>query len=627
MKSRRRSFLCVFLLCGGVVLPAANLRAQLAITEVMPHAWTNEAGHRFPDFWELTNFGTNEVDLEGYKFTDLNTIINARSEAFHGLVIQPHESIIFSRENLAFYTNESQFREWWGADRLVGVRIVVVPATDPARPNADPFPGLGPANDALQLWDGSNNYVDSVVWANASDGYTFTYSPVTGEFPVTSSEGTCHQASVATATGRDIGSPGRHCDPLPLWFDLEPTNTVADGGTSVTLSSAAYGFPRPRFQWYFNGEKIPHGTNSLLPVANVTPVEAGSYYVVITNGLNVVTSRVAELMVNTSDRPCELISGLSDLTVTTNEQPTFRVVTRGYPLCAYQWYFNGSPLAGQTGSSLQVGPVTFADTGDYSVVASNRFATCTASAKLTVTRKPELYITEIMAWPARPYADWWELTNYDTNAVRLLGYRFVDKGMTFYRAVEITNSLMIAPGESIIFCDGITAEEFRQWWGAEHLPPGLQVFTYEKFGLADTTDALRLWNATTTLEHVFIHDVGYDGGVSNVTFRFQPTFWTEQEESVVGQNGTFCAANGDTIGSPGYTTNPPPRITAIRRVGNDTIIRWRAPAGISCTLEARDTLAQGPWVSVGSFVADCTIMTVTNSAAGRQRFYRLVHGP
>jgi hypothetical protein len=627
--SRRRSFLCLFLVCGGVLLPAGKLRAQLAITEVMPHAWTNAAGYRFPDFWELTNFGTNEVDLRAYRFTDLNAIDNATSEAFRDLAIQPRESIIFSREDPNFYTNESQFRDWWGADRLVGVRIIVVPRTDPADETVVWFPGLNPGTDILQLWDGDNNYVDSVAWMNASDGYTFTYSPVTGEFPVTSREEICH-AVIAAATGHDVGSPGRHCDPIPLWFDLEPTNAVADAGTSVTLSSRAHGFPRPRFQWYFNGEKIPNGTNSWLSFVNITPGEAGPYYVVITNGLNVVTSRVAELAVNTNDRPCELISGLSDLTVTfreaeaVGEQPTFRIVTRGYPLCTFQWYFNGLPLTGQTDSSLQIGPVTSADAGDYMVVASNDLATCTASAKLTVTRPPELYITEIMAWPAQGYADWWELTNYDTEAVELLGYRFVDVVGTFDRAVTITNSLIIAPGESIIFCDGITTEEFRQWWGAEHLPPRLQVFTYEKFGFADTTDALRLWNATTTLERVFIHGVGYDGPVRNVTLRFQPTFWTDQEESVTGENGAFCAANGGSIGSPGYVTNPPPRITAIRRLGSDTILRWRAPAGMSCTLEAKDALAQGAWVSLGSFVADCTIMTVTNSAAGRQRFYRLV---
>src|SRR5687768_14924197 len=116
----------------ALVLSApGQMGAQLAITEVMPHAWTNAAGIIYPDFWELTNFGTNDVALNHYKFTDLASIGAARSEAFRDLVITPGESIIFSRENPGVYTNESQFREWWGANNLVGVRIVVVPGADP----------------------------------------------------------------------------------------------------------------------------------------------------------------------------------------------------------------------------------------------------------------------------------------------------------------------------------------------------------------------------------------------------------------------------------------------------------------------------------------------------------------
>jgi len=183
------------------------------------------------------------------------------------------------------------------------------------------------------------------------------------------------------------------------------------------------------------------------------------------------------------------------------------------------------------------------------------------------------------------------------------------------------------PGESMIFVQGMAPESFRHWWGAENLPPGLKIFRFTRFSLSESFDELTLWNGTTTLEHDYVDTITYAYAPSNVTYRWPTQRPWPEEESVVGINGAFCAAEGGDIGSPGYTTNPPPRITAIRRVGNDTIIRWRAPAGTLARLEAKDTLAPGFWTPIGSFTATCQIMTTTNSTTGRQRFYRLARDP
>ncbi len=621
----RRWKVCVPVVLGAAFLSAQpELRAQLAITEVMASASPNpDGGDPYPDFWELSNFGSNAVPLTGYLFTDNSSFEKARPNAFVGLEIKPGESIIFARRDPLYFRNAAQFREWWGSALATDTQIVMY---DPAV-----YLGFNQTKDSVQLWDSQSNLVDVVTWDasnNAQPNYTMTYSPVTGEFPISSEAGRCH-AFVAAASGLDVGSPGTNCGSIPLQFSLEPTNTVADGGTSVKLSSSAYGFPHPRFQWYFNGEVISHETNKSLSLANVTPLQAGRYYVVITNGLNFETSRVAELTVNTNERPCELISSFSDLTVTVGEEPTFSIVTRGYPLCQYQWYLDGSAIAGQTSSTLQFAPVNFTDTGDYTVIASNKFTTCTASARLTVTRKPKLYVTEIMAWPSGGHEDWWELTNYDSNAVDVAGYRFDDADGSFGGAFTITNSLILVPGESMILVERMTAAEFRGWWGWENLPPGLKIVTWFGFSFNANADMLALWNATTSGRFDCIDSISFAWALPDTTFACPTNRPVDLETnlSVIGQGGAFCAAHGGDIGSPGYTTNPPPRITAIQRVGSDAVIRWRAPAGTACRLEARDTLAPGPWTSIGSFAADCTIMTVTNSATGRQQFYRLAPGP
>src|SRR6185436_17051883 len=63
----------VLLSLAGVLLFAAIVRPQLAITEMMSKS-ANTFGQTTvtndTDFWELTNFGANTVNLAGYKFAD-----------------------------------------------------------------------------------------------------------------------------------------------------------------------------------------------------------------------------------------------------------------------------------------------------------------------------------------------------------------------------------------------------------------------------------------------------------------------------------------------------------------------------------------------------------------------------
>jgi hypothetical protein len=64
------------------------------------------------------------------------------------------------------------------------------------------------------------------------------------------------------------------------------------------------------------------------------------------------------------------------------------VTSGGAP--AYQWLFNGSPLAGQTAASLRITGFQYANVGAYSVVLSNVFGAVTsAAATVTVELTPE----------------------------------------------------------------------------------------------------------------------------------------------------------------------------------------------------------------------------------------------
>ncbi len=601
-----------------LIAAPSSLEARLAITEVMSTPSTPTNGSVvYVDFWELTNFGADVVDLNGYKFTDRSSIDSARSEAFQGLEILPGESIIFCREEIGAFTNESQFRDWWGPADLIGVRVVVV-----KRPF---FPGLG-VDDKVQLWGSNNALVDSVGFGDPAVGYTFTYSAITGEFPVLSEPGVC-EAFVAQSSGLDVGSPGRTCGPINLAFSQEPTDLELDAGGIALFRAKAVGFPRPSYQWFFNDASVPDANGPALSLTNVVPDQAGAYYVVATNGLNAVTSRVATLMVNTNERPCQIVTPPQDLTVTLGQTATFSIVTRGYPLSTYRWWHDGAEILGATEPTLEIFGVDFNSAGTYSVLASNYLGTCSASAQLSVARKPILYITEVMATPSTGHEDWWELTNFDTTAVQLVGYRFDDTDGTFGGAVTNTGSMVLLPGESMIFIQKMNADSFRQWWGAENLPPALKIVTYDGFSMSETQDELTLWNPTASEETDYIDTITYAFAPTNVTFRFAPQPQRMAEPSVQGEFGAFSAAQGGDIGSPGYVTNPPPRITSIQRTGAGTTVRWKAEVNRSYRLESSSVLMNGSWQLVGTFLATNQIMTASHSPAEHRRFYRIRREP
>ena len=158
-----------FLLALLLYAPTPEAPAQLAITEVMSFASTNASGVARPDFWELTNFGTNAVDLSGYRWVDADDIIDSR-QSFEATNINPGESIILVRGRNSLVKTAADFREWWWGPGLPSVpsnlRIYF----------GDRHPGFDDAEgDAVRIWDANSNLIDEVRFAKAQRGVTFTY--------------------------------------------------------------------------------------------------------------------------------------------------------------------------------------------------------------------------------------------------------------------------------------------------------------------------------------------------------------------------------------------------------------------------------------------------------------------
>jgi hypothetical protein len=624
------AFATTVLLAAGFT---GRLPAQLAITEVMAESSTTGLpAFKGPDYWELTNFGTNDINLHGYGFHDDKPVI--QTGVFNNLIIRGGESLIFCRSNgpTASIRSLEEFKAWWGENNLpidLQVRFY------------DP-PGLSGDGDQLWVKDPAGNVVDTVTFGASQPGRSMIYDLETGTFGFPSVPGV-HGAFRAARSTNDVGSPGSTPGRVSLSIQQQPASQTVDGCGGVQFSVLAGGIPGPRYQWISNGVPVPGATGPRLTLPDIGPWSAGEYRVRLSNEFDERLSDPAILVVNTNPLAPRFTLPPIDVTVFPGQTGRFSVEIRGYPCADFHWHSNNVPLPGENGRTLAVAVPQDALPGTnlYTLTISNAVGSASASARLVVMRLPCLQITEVMAWATNDavlgHNGWFELTSCDTNEVNLQGYQFRDTDLPEV-AFVITNPVIIHPGESVIFVESMSREAFVQWWGADRLPPGLQVVTWRGWGLSkSSSDTIHLWNSSpsyraNTIATLSLLDSipGFSQETENLCDDIYGCGANYLRESVLWENGAFRAAIGGDIGSPGYTTNPPPRLLTVSLNATGVQVRCRVVAGKSYRLSFKDTLKDPVWTPLPPEPASGSILTLHhNSPPGstKTRFYRVEELP
>lgn len=85
-----------------------------------------------------------------------------------------------------------------------------------------------------------------------------------------------------------------------------------------------------------------------------------------------------------------IVSPPTDQTVTAGATAAFHATAIGTPAPTYQWQKDGTPLTGATDATLTVANTALADSGRYTVTATNSSGSSTAAATLTVQAAPVL---------------------------------------------------------------------------------------------------------------------------------------------------------------------------------------------------------------------------------------------
>jgi hypothetical protein len=608
---------------------AWSVRAQLAITEVLPVSKVNtNSGFHGAEFWELTNFGTNDIDLHGYGFRDSRPLRPLLKYPFDNLVIRAGESVIFFRiepDNNWVVTPE-HFKAWWGASNLAaGIQCR---SYDSKHLGLSAWDG-----DEVQVIDDRGNLVDRVRFSSIQYGFSFTYDASTGFFGEPSAAG--EDGAFTAALTPDVGSPGTTAGPVPVQFLKQPADIDADGGMTVTFQAEGGGMPPPKYQWFFKNLPIVGAKEPSLTLSNVQSSDAGGYRVVITNGLSTASSVSARLSVNTNPTPASVISAPADTHVFLGQTAVFSVRARGYPPPAYQWRTNGVTISGAVSPTLELADVGgYLNGAEISAVVSNQVGSAVAAAILTVTPWPDLRFTEVMAGPANPQENrhfgWVELTNFDTNTVDLFGWRFAEEN-SFAKVVIITNELRLAPGESVVLAERLDQTRFARWWGTNTLPENFKLYTYSGFGLETNGGAFILWNAAARDPHSeVVAGVSWAGSTQGVSYECEHTLvegkWVTEAYlfSTLGIHGAFASADRLDIGSPGYTDSPALKIVSIAMEPRRQVaITCKVIPGRRYQLWRFETLESASWLALQTRAATNNLITFVEDASAGSAFYRV----
>ncbi len=167
----------------------------------------------------------------------------------------------------------------------------------------------------------------------------------------------------------------------PIVITQQPQSQVLVIGADVTFSVTAAG-NNLGYQWRYDGVDLPGAVGSTLTVSNAQVTAAGTYAVLVSNGVGDVLSDPAVLALSAA--PVIVVEPQSQ-SVGAGGSVIFSVAAFGSGTLSYQWRFNGSDIAGATNATYQVANVQGSSAGAYQVAVSNAVGvTLSSSANLAV---------------------------------------------------------------------------------------------------------------------------------------------------------------------------------------------------------------------------------------------------
>lgn len=179
-------------------------RPQLFVTEAMVSPFDGPGVSQHNDWFELTNFGSEPINLKGFRFDDQPGVLASAVTVTHPVWLAPGQSAIFVSD-----MHPTAFVQWWGAYNLPPHLPII----------SYPGNGFSVWGDQIWLWNAAaldeREFLIALELEPCGDasgirpcpsGVTRWFHPLEAEFGEFSIEG--ERGAFRAAQSDDIGSPG-----------------------------------------------------------------------------------------------------------------------------------------------------------------------------------------------------------------------------------------------------------------------------------------------------------------------------------------------------------------------------------------------------------------------------------
>lgn len=206
------------------------------------------------------------------------------------------------------------------------------------------------------------------------------------------------------------------CGIAPYITGQPVTGRVVNGGSGsyVYFVALAGGSSPFAYHWYFNTVSNYSGATLLaddgvhyfntatlnMTVTNLTGNDSGYYFAVVTNNYGAITTRLADLTINTAVTIIAQypVPYTNQFTLFAGSSPTFSVTASGTPPFSYQWFTNGVLDGAATASNFTWADVSSGSISNYCIVAnSGSSATSFVWAASVIPAPVAPYPTNVLA--------------------------------------------------------------------------------------------------------------------------------------------------------------------------------------------------------------------------------------
>lgn len=158
----------------------------------------------------------------------------------------------------------------------------------------------------------------------------------------------------------------------PLNVQILPTDVTTNQGSTLTFTASAQGSSPLAYQWYDqNNNPITDATNATLTLNNLQQGQSGTYSVTVTNDYGTATA-YASLSVVLGPPAITTDIQPTNVTVYAGDLVSFSILVSGSQPLYYQWYQDGSPVAGATNSGYSFAGL--AGTNTYYCSVTNAYS-------------------------------------------------------------------------------------------------------------------------------------------------------------------------------------------------------------------------------------------------------------